>query len=96
MKSRVNAPEAKKLQAEGWTYEQLGERYGVTGERVRQKIGSMRIASKCPKCKKTTSGVAKNSLCRRCNKAHDHDLCDCGRTKKVTSEKCKTCRPGAV
>lgn len=38
--SRVDVPEAKRLRAEGQTLQQIGDHFGVTRERVRQKLGN--------------------------------------------------------
>lgn len=99
MKSKVDVAEAKRLRDEGWTLVALGERYGVTRERVRQLVGPAGWNRTCEWC-----GVgyrARNANSRCCSHACGSKLSDerarkpcanCGTSVTRYSELCVDCR----
>lgn len=99
-----NIEEAFNKFQNGTTLRQLGEYYGISYERVRQKLEPVRssITSKkvkCKRCKKDMTIPVKSSrkYCPACidiNKKNypTKDLCECGQVKYKTSKKCMKCK----
>jgi hypothetical protein len=102
MASRVKMPEAQVLYDNGWTLEQLGEHYGVSRERVRQKIRThKRTGIPCRLCGKpfnqqTMLGFHCNTCVQVKHKEQQlkvrQDQCTCGKMKSKISEMCCDCR----
>lgn len=104
--SKVNRSEAASLYADGWTLKQLGDRYGVTRERVRQTLIGLVDSSRprklsCKRCGKTVmrsgpcgQGVMCSDECRDAE-SHDREFsskCKCGKQITSGSKQCHNCR----
>ena len=106
--SKVDIAEATRLYAsEGWTLEQLCQRYGVSRERVRQKLAQADVEiveSKCRRCFKVLrylrSDRIANRYCVDCKPIAQeeqreerlYDQCQCGRTKLKAKPHCRRCQ----
>ena len=95
--SRINVSEAQQLYAAGWTLKMLGERYGVTRERIRQKIDTNVPIQKeahsrtCTGCNGTFQGPKRTRLCESCKSQTRYDRCGCGRLKRKWASRCAEC-----
>lgn len=98
-KSKVNKEEAQRLFNDGWTLAALGQRYGVTRERVRQKIDTSYPKRRtifdrtCLQCGQSFQGARHVLHCKSCYDLRQCDLCACGKLKKKPSARCCECRP---
>jgi hypothetical protein len=91
-KSSVNVEEAVKLYGEGWTFDMLSERYGVSRQRVQQKIGHLvceRIQL-CARCQKRLVGP-ESTLCEECQLDAKNKCPDCGEIIAYSSKRCTAC-----
>jgi len=103
--SKIDINEAAELYNGGWTLGQLGEKYGVTRERIRQKITLLvnhdRTRSIC--CKhcgtefvvkggRGRNGKYCSTECRRKSQSvKTTDQCKCGKMKSIGADHCKKC-----
>lgn len=97
-RSKVNVTEAQALYAAGWTLEALGDRYGVTRERVRQKINTDVVVHSrphdrtCTKCGRVFQGRKYTILCEACKPRKEYDRCACGKIKRKELPACGSCQ----
>lgn len=99
MKSRVDVPEAVRLREQGWTLQQVGEKYGVTRERIRQLTRDADLGSfDCALCGKTVpKRTAADRYCSKecCTRGSYEAKCkpcpSCGVTMGPVSALCHEC-----
>lgn len=103
IQSAINVNEALRMQLSGSSLAEIAAKYGVTRERVRQKLktsGTMHLPRKCIDCGDSTGRARLAVRCKSCLKRHledykqeyDHVPCACGGLRHRRARQCMRCR----
>lgn len=103
MSSKVDKIDALIMRRRGYSLSEIGEKYGVTRERIRQIVGRVDIGeADCAYCgERFKKKTARHRFCSRsCGtefnhtmRTRAHDECpSCGGLKTVASSRCRKCQ----